>query len=241
MKIAILQCDSVKLQFQGKHGDYPMMIEALFRKVLPTVEFNCFDVTMGHYPDDIGTYDLYVTTGSKASVYDDEPWIATLQAFIVKLHHADKKLLAICFGHQLVAQAFGGKVEKSDKGWGVGVHTMQVVADKSWLVPAVEVCSVLVSHQDQVIELPKGAELIAATPFCPNAMFQLGDNIVTIQGHPEFNKPYAKKLMEFRRELLGGTVYHAGIESLQKQTDEQTIARWAVNFIADTSSSCCGC
>ena len=232
MKIGILQCDSVRSQFQGRHGDYPEMITALFQSCAPTFCYEVYDVVAGQYPASIDECDAYITTGSKASVYDDEAWIAALSAFIVQLRQAEIKLIAICFGHQLVAQVFGGKVTKSDKGWGVGVHEVQVVAKKRWMEPELTTCSVLVSHQDQVVELPPGAELIAGSGFCPHAMFQLDDTILTIQGHPEFSKPYAEALMGFRREILGESVYRAGIASLAQQTDEQLIAQCMIEFIS---------
>jgi len=237
MKIGILQCDSVRTQFQRQHGDYPAMIEALFRQVSPTVTFKTYDVTEGCYPSDVDECDAYITTGSKASVYDAAAWIASLQTFIIRLRNEEKKLLAICFGHQLVAQAFGGKVTKSNNGWGVGVHSMQVALTKPWMEPPLATCNVLVSHQDQIEKLPVGATLIAASDFCPYAMFQLDDAILAIQGHPEFTKPYARDLMGFRRELLGEPLYKVGIESLQSITDEQAIARWMLAFIDPAQSA----
>ncbi len=236
MKIGILQCDSVRAQFQVRHGDYPVMIEALFRQVSPVVTFKTYDVTEGRYPSNIDECNAYITTGSKASVYDDEEWITRLQAFIIRLRREEKKLLAICFGHQLVAQAFGGKVVKSTKGWGVGVHTIQVALTKPWMEPPLTTCNVLVSHQDQVAKLPVGAALIAESPFCPHAMFQLDDAILAIQGHPEFTKAYASDLMGFRRDLLGEPLYKAGIESLKNMTDEVTIAHWMMAFITTGQS-----
>jgi len=232
MKIGILQCDSVKPQFQGRFGDYPEMITALFRPLAPAIRYEVYDVVAGHYPTAVDECDAYITTGSKASVYDDEAWIEVLQAFIIRLREAKIKLIAICFGHQLVAQAFGGKVSQSDKGWGVGVHAMKTTAAAPWMKPLHHVCHVLVSHQDQVVELPPGTELIAGSEFCPHAMFQLDDTILTIQGHPEFSMPYAEALMEFRRELLGESVYAAGIDSLSQRTNEQLIAQWMVAFLS---------
>ncbi len=236
MKVGILQCDSVRSQFQGRHGDYPEMIASLLRQVLPAIHIEVYDVVAGHYPSKPDECDAYITTGSKASVYDGEAWIAELQDFIIRLYQAEQKLIAICFGHQLVAQAFGGCVVKSEKGWGVGVHAMTVMADKPWMKPPLAVAHLLVSHQDQVVALPPEAELIAGSSFCPYAMFQLGGNILTVQGHPEFSAPYAADLMGFRREILGEARYCAGIESLQTATDEVAIARWMVAFITDASS-----
>ncbi len=234
MKIGILRCDSVRSQFKGQYGDYPKMITSLFDPLAPAFSYEVYDVVAGHYPVSLDACDAYITTGSKASVYDGDAWIRALQAFIIRLRKAKIKLIAICFGHQLVAQAFGGKVSQSDKGWGVGVHAMQVTTAASWMeaLPMSAVCQVLVSHQDQVDELPPGAKLIAGSDFCPHGMFQLDDSILTIQGHPEFSKPYAEALMGFRRELLGVSVYTAGIDSLQQRTDEQLVAQWMISFIS---------
>ncbi|MBL1259238.1 MAG: type 1 glutamine amidotransferase [Thiotrichaceae bacterium] len=234
MKIGILQCDSVRSQFKGQYGDYPEMITSLFHPFAPTFSYEVYDVVAGHYPALLDACDVYITTGSQVSVYDDKAWIGVLQAFIIRLRKAKIKLIAICFGHQLVAQAFGGTVGKSVKGWGVGVHAMQVATVAPWMdvLPIDGVCQVLMSHQDQVLELPARAKLIAGSDFCPHAMFQLDESILTIQGHPEFSKPYAAALMGFRRELLGTPVFTAGIDSLTRRTDEQLIAQWVISFIS---------
>ena len=97
--------------------------------------------------------------------------------------------------------------------------------------PEVESFNIVVSHQDQVLQLPDGAVLIAGNEFCPNGMYQLGNNILAIQGHPEFSKSYAKTMMQFRAEKIGEPTLETGIESLQKQTDELTIAKWFIEFI----------
>ncbi|MCF6322732.1 MAG: GMP synthase [Gammaproteobacteria bacterium] len=234
MKVGILRCDSVRSQFKGQYGDYPEMITSLFHPLARAFSYEVYDVVAGHYPASLDACDAYITTGSKASVYDDNAWIRVLQAFIIRLRKVKIKLIAICFGHQLVAQAFGGKISQSDKGWGVGVHAMRVATAVPWMeaTPMDGVCHVLVSHQDQVDELPPGAKLIAGSDFCPYAMFQLDESILTIQGHPEFSKPYAEALMGFRRKRLGASVYTAGIDSLQQRTDEQLIAQWMISFLS---------
>jgi len=111
MKIGILQTDSVRPELIDKFGDYPDMFRSLFRKVDPALSFETYDVQHGKYPSTIHECDGYVTTGSKASVYDDETWIKALLHYIIQLNKHNKKLLGICFGHQLVAEAFGGKTE----------------------------------------------------------------------------------------------------------------------------------
>ena len=231
MKLAILQCDSVREQFRAQFNNYPAMIKTIFNQVDSSIELNVYDVQHGQYPSRLEDYDGYVTTGSKASVYDHAQWIDRLERFIIKLHQAQHKLIAICFGHQLVAQVFGGKTEKSEKGWGVGVYSSDVISQKEWMQPCLNKVNVIVSHQDQVTVLPPEAELIASNDFCPNFMFQLGNNILTIQGHPEFTKDYAKTLMQYRENIIGYETYQTGLQSLQLKTHELELTSWFIEFI----------
>lgn len=231
MMIGILQTGSVRQDLLDRFENYPAMFQTLLRNIDPTLQFKVYDVQQDHYPNNVNECDSYITTGSKSSVYDQQGWIEKLGKYIMELNRQNKKLVAVCFGHQLVAQVFGGKTEKAGKGWGVGVHTMEVYTTKSWMKPVLETCNVLVSHQDQVTVLPPDAELIAGNSFCPFSMFQLGDNILTVQGHPEFNKQYAKTLMHERANLIGDEKYKNGIKSLRKPTDELSIANWMIQFL----------
>lgn len=231
MKIGILQTDSVLDEFRTQFGDYPDMFQSLFLRVDSSLIFEVFNVVQGRYPDRIDDCDGYVITGSKASVYDNDAWITTLGNYTKELNAQNKKLVAVCFGHQLIAEVFGGKTEKSPKGWGVGVHTISVFVEKLWLQPRKETFNVVVSHQDQVTRLPHGAELIAGSEFCENSMFQLGENILTIQGHPEFSKGYSRTMMRYRAQKIGDAKLTAGIESLKKSVDDLLVAQWLLAFL----------
>lgn len=235
MKIGILQTDSVLDQFQAQYGNYPDMFIRLLRRVSADLTFSVFDVQQGHYPTHINDCDAYLITGSKASVYEPLPWIATLQDFVVQLDRSGKKLIAVCFGHQLVAQAFGGVTEKSAKGWGVGVHSITVKRPKSWMNPALETINIVVSHQDQVSRLPEGSELIAGSEFCPNSLFQFGKHIITIQGHPEFSKDYAKAMMINRRQKISAEQFEQAMDSWQKPVDDLIVAKWFLQFITQSA------
>ena len=229
--LGILQCDSVLEQFQPQFGNYPSMLSELFIQAAPAIEIKVYDVQHDHYPSHLDECNGYVTTGSKASVYDDEIWIKQLEDFILALHQARKKLIGICFGHQLIAQALGGKVSAAQQGWGVGVHTNKIHQHPNWLHPVQETFNLVVSHKDQVTQLPIGAKLIAYNDFCPHAAFQIDSHILTVQGHPEFSKPYAETLMKYRRKVLGEKCYSEGIESLAKPTDHILFTQWMVNFM----------
>lgn len=236
MNIGILQCNTSRAPFAEQYGQYPEMVKNLLHKIDPTLTFDVYDIEAHQFPTTIHACDAYIITGSKHSVNDPWPWIAELERFILKLHQANIKLIGICFGHQLIAKTLGGKVTKSPKGWGVGMSINRVLQHKSWMNPSLDQFNLLVSHQDQVVELPEGSEVLASNDACPFYMLQIGNNL-TIQGHPEFSKAYSKALMEHRRDLLGQACYEKGMQSLALEKDELIIAEWIVHFLNDQCSS----
>jgi GMP synthase-like glutamine amidotransferase len=179
----------------------------------------------------------YVITGSRYSVYDDLPWIPRLADFLRIEIDAGKKVVGICFGHQLLAHFFGGEVRPAPVGWEVGVKETEVCAPQDWMKPAVSTFNLISSHKDQVLRLPEGAVLTARSPFCPVAGFALGDNVITFQGHPEFRKDYSQTLMAHRRELLGEEKYVEGVRSLERPTDEDLVGRWILSFLRSRKKS----
>ena len=231
MKLGILKTDAVRPEWVPEFGEYPDMFVALLGQLDPALEFVVYDVEQGEFPDDIDEVDAYLITGSKSSVYDDKPWIAALMDFVRELDRRHKKIVGICFGHQLVAQALGGKTEKSSKGWGVSLHTHSFNSAPDWHHQEEMDFDVLVSHQDQVVENAVGAKVLASSEFCENAVCQVGDHILTFQGHPEFVPAYSREIMEFRREMIGEDVYRKGIASLAEQPEGMRVARWILNFL----------
>lgn len=232
MHIGILQTDAVRPEYIDEYGDYPDM----FRRLLSIgegVTFTTYDVEHGEYPARIDECDGYVMTGSKRSVYDDEPWIRRLQEFVVTLHETRTRLVGVCFGHQMVAQALGGLAEPADAGWLVGIQHNDVIREEGFMSPPLpQGFNLVSSHKDQVTKLPPGAELLATSEACPNAMFRIGDHILTVQGHPEFLKAYSRELMTLRAEILGEEKVAEGMASLEGETDDAIFARWMLNFLA---------
>jgi GMP synthase-like glutamine amidotransferase len=233
MKLGILKTDAVRPEWVSDFGEYPDMFMELLGRADPGLEFRVYDVERGEYPVDIDEVDAYLITGSKSSVYDDKPWIAVLMDFVRELDRRRKKLVGICFGHQLVAQALGGKTEKSSKGWGVGLQTYRFNKMPAWHDDKEPEFAVLASHQDQVVSNAAHARVLASSDFCENAVCQIGDHILTFQGHPEFVTAYAREIMEFRREMIGETVYQTGMASLASAPQRERVARWIVKFLRD--------
>ncbi|KTD36744.1 glutamine amidotransferase, class I [Legionella nautarum] len=231
MNIGILQCDVVNEKYIAEHGIYPTMLANMLHQADPNLTFTVFDARNGELPRHIDASDAYLITGSRHGVNDDFPWIAMLENFILQLHAVQKKIIGICFGHQLIAKALGGKVIKSPKGWGVGVSTNKIVQQKPWMEPVQEILQLLVSHQDQVVELPSGAEVLASSDFCPFYMLQIAEHLMTVQGHPEFTKAYSQAIIEERKDILGAERTEQGLRSLEKNLDNYLTAKWIVNFL----------
>ena len=227
LHIGILQTDSVLEHLQPAHGDYPDMFMNLFLEQDPQIKFTNY-VVQEAMPEVVDC-DAYIVTGSRLSVYDDESWIFELAQFIARALNQQKKLIGICFGHQLMAHFFGGLVAPASAGWAVGIHTSQV-EKRSWMEGDAQDLGLLSSHKDQVQRLPEYAQLFASNDFCPMAGFTMNNQVITIQGHPEFNKNYAQALMSHRKEILGERVYAPGIDSLANDLHSQTFVRWALSF-----------
>lgn len=231
MKIGILEADQLSEELRTKFGSYGDMFQTLLHSVDKRLSLPRYPVTESSYPEQIDDCDAYLITGSKSGIYDGSPWIKQLQEYVIALAERQKKLVGICFGHQLIAQALGGQAQKSDKGWGVGLATSTVYVTKPWMDPARESFAIIASHQDQVTALPPQAELIAGNDFCAYGSYQIGNQILTFQGHPEFTQAYARQRMHARRKIIGEQRYRQGMASLDQDADHQLIAKWIINFM----------
>ena len=231
MKIGILETDKVRDTLVEEFGTYPEMFIRLFSSVTSNVTFKVYEVLSGDYPSSVDECDAYLITGSKCSAYEDLPWIHQLSDFIVKLHNAKKNLVGICFGHQLIAIALGGVTQKYKGGWGVGVCDYKLKEKLAWLNTEEINFSLLATHQDQVTRLPSEATLLAGNNFCKNAMFSVGNHILTFQGHPEFIPNYSRCLIHIRREIMGEDVSDDALASLSRRHDGLLIAQWIVAFL----------
>jgi len=224
MKLAILETGRPPAKLAEQFGDYPAMFE---RMLGPGYDFERFDVAAGELPDDPLIHDAYLITGSPAGVYDPLPWIEPLKEFLRAAK--DRKMVGICFGHQIMAEAFGGHVEKSDKGWGIGLQRYGIDRVESWMDGAASI-SVPASHQDQVVEQPPNTEVVASSDFTPFAALAWTDRpAISVQFHPEFEPAYAKALIAARRDKMPGP--DGAIASLDRPNDNAVVAAWIRRFL----------
>lgn len=236
MKIGILETGEVAEELRPLHGDYPAMFQQLLGAVDPALEFAIVRVVAGEMPASPGQADAWLVTGSKHGVYDDLPWIAPLEAFLRDCLARRVPVVGICFGHQILAEAMGGRAVKSDRGWGLGVQDYEVLARPDWMKDAPAVFSMNALHQDQVTEAPEGTTVLARSEHCAIAALAYGDpeapDAISLQPHPEFGPRYMDALLELR----GGNSFpeaeaEAARDSLTRPVQSLDWARWITRYL----------
>jgi GMP synthase-like glutamine amidotransferase len=224
MKVAILETGRPPGDLADEFGDYSAMFADLLGEGF---KVESFDVQAGQLPEP-AAHQAYLITGSPAGVYDPLPWIAPLHQFIRDAEGA--KMIGICFGHQVMAEALGGHVEKSDKGWGAGLHRYAIVRPEPWIDGAGTI-AIPASHQDQVVVQPPDTEVVAASDFTPFAALSWTHRAaVSFQFHPEFSPAFAKALIEKRYDAVPNP--DTAIASLDAPNDNSRVAQWIRNFLS---------
>ncbi len=198
--------------------------DAYFRRLLGDADFTyqSWSVVDGEFPGSVTEADGWLITGSKHGAYEPHPWIPPLERFIRDCYAARVPMIGVCFGHQIIAQAMGGKVEKFDGGWSIG-HVEynlngETVAINAW-------------HQDQVIEKPDTAEVIGDTDFCANAALLYGDVFWTIQPHPEYDHTFIDGLIQHRgKGVIPPAQLEAAKSKLNAPLDREKMAAQMTAF-----------
>lgn len=234
MKLTILKTGEVPAPLAERFPNYPDMVRAMFERDGARFDFEVIDVVGGAPLPDPATLDAALITGSSAGVYEDHPWIEPLRDFIRRAYALRLKLVGICFGHQIIADALGGAVRKSEKGWGLGRHTYTIQhRPKFFDLPRASV-SIACSHQDQVIVAPKEAQVVLASEFTPNAgLYYANGTTLTFQPHPEFGDDYATALAELRRGIAPDDVVETGLSTMKKPSDSALLARAITRFLTE--------
>ncbi|MEN9434438.1 MAG: hypothetical protein RLZZ422_2027 [Pseudomonadota bacterium] len=233
MLIGILETGIAPNELSPTHGTYSTMFQQLLGGVTSDWTFKVYKVLDLDLPQSPQECEGWLITGSRHGVYDNLPWIEPLKAFIREIHAAKQPLIGICFGHQIIAEALGGKVVKSPKGWGLGLHEYEVKSAIPHLpeTEAVGQLKIHAMHQDQVVQLPPDAKVLASSEFCEYAGLVYGDHIFTLQGHPEFSQEFEEALIRLRT----GAVFpkekaSEAIETMTVDPDTKVLAQWMASF-----------
>lgn len=242
MKIGILETGEVAPELLGRHGDYPSMFRAMLSAVDPALGFETVRVVLGEMPAGPQAADAWLVTGSRHGVYDGLPWIEPLKDFLRACVAARVPVVGICFGHQILAEALGGRAVKSDRGWGLGVQDYEIVARPGWLAGIPDHFAVNALHQDQVVALPDGATVLARSAHCAYAAIAYGDpeapDAISLQPHPEFGAGFMDELLALR----AGTAFAQDLAgdaraSLARPVHSADWARIIVDYLHRTAGA----
>lgn len=226
-RIGILETGLPPTDLAARFGRYDAMVR---RMLGDGYDYRTYAARSGELPARPEDHDAYVITGSSAGAYEALPWIPPLESFI-RSAQGRARMVGLCFGHQIMAQALGGRVEKSDRGWGLGLHRYAVARVEPWMDGAPDI-AVAASHQDQVVAAPAGAAVLAASPFTPHAaLVYAGGDAVSFQFHPEFERGMAEALVELRRPHLPDAAADRMLASLAAPSDAARVAGWIRAFL----------
>lgn len=231
MIVTILKVGEAPEPLRPRFASYPDMFRSMFKAVDAQFSIAEVDVIGGEAlptPDEL---DGVLVTGSAAGVYESHGWISEVRALIRALYARNVPLAGICYGHQAIADAMGGVVRKSERGWGLGRHTYRR-ADRPDIFGAVApMMSVTCSHQDQVVVPPPAAEVILSSPFAPNAgLAYANGRALSFQPHPEFDDDYGRALTEMRRGVAPDATVEIALASFSKPSDRLVLAGALARF-----------
>jgi len=197
----------------------------------PAAQIDTFFVSENNFPDSLNDYDAYLLTGSPVSANDDLDWIHRLSNLVLEANRCDKRIVASCFGHQLVAKAFGGEVSRNEQGWAIGNYALEITRQYDWMEPVAVRTGLYHFNQERVTRLPENAQSFAQTEEYPDYAYTLGDNILSLQGHPE----QPRRAMN---NFLAATVEKLRPDEIEKaracidngEPDSHIWAKWMMRF-----------
>ncbi len=231
MRIGLLMAGHVGPTSAHIAGDYPELLTSVLAR--PEIELVRYDVDDDRFPTSITECDGWLMSPSRCSAYDRHAWIASAEDLLRELDAREHPYVGICFGHQLAAQALGGRVARAADGWQVGVQDYEIVETRPWMLPMHSTVSLIASHEDQVVSVPDGATLMARSPGCPVAGLLIGERAWTLQPHPEFVPALAGDLLGQRVELIGAEKVAMAQATLGRPLNRLDVGRWIVNFFTD--------
>lgn len=219
-------------------------VACLFKQLLsdPGETWDTFHVVDGEFPSDdiLHKYDAFIVTGSRHDAHGSEPWVLRLCELVQKVHKKKTKLLGICFGHQVISRALGGKTGRAVHGWEVGLKKI-ILADAMYSKPyALKLppsLSIIEIHQDQVFELPPGGEVLASSENTSMEIFAMGDQVLGIQGHPEFTEDITLDILDVcsRRSLVPEEVINqARLTFKEGKADREMFKQLCKSFLKAT-------
>jgi GMP synthase (glutamine-hydrolysing) len=203
LQLLLLKVGHTFEHIAAQRGDYDLW----FRERLGAADgaMAVHHIDRGEALPDRFDYAGIVVTGSFALVTDREPWSVAVSAYLREAVQRAVPTLGVCYGHQLLADAFGGEVADNPRGRHAGTAFVQLSSEAAvdpLFSGMPETLQVQVSHRQSVISLPRQATLLASCATDPHHAFRIGELAWGVQFHPEFDAWVARSYIEARREIF---------------------------------------
>ena len=212
-----------------KYGRTGPLLVKWIENYLPEASFSSIHIAGNEAPPSPENVDGIIISGSEKGVYDDTPWMQPLRENLQLMRSAGVAMFGICFGHQIIADVFGGKAIKSDKGFVTGSRQFNDRGDN---------VNAYLAHQDQVVEVPPGADVIATAAHCPVAALSYDFPALSVQFHPEYNGEFTRDLIDmFGAELMSPEQLQAARDSLSEEASETLWCEEVAEFFRKHSKS----
>lgn len=235
MKLGILAAGITPDDLLHEFGSFADMFVQLFDEVGYPFDYQVYNVRDGFFPGNVDVCDAWIITGSICGVNQNLPWMVKLKQLILDIYSANIPMAGICFGHQIIADAFGGSVAQYTGGWGIGLHNYTFVGEHDFVLKGPADFSLNAMHQDQVIRKPTGAEVFATSDFCLNAGLIYDTRIITFQAHPEFSAAFEESFIELRKgDVFPTDIAEQALATLRQKdavAESQRIAQMIVSFL----------
>ena len=230
--LCIIEAGFINPALAKQYPSYSEMFSVFLKTNSRNWKVTSYDIYNNNFPSNIDFYDGFLITGSSFGVYENYKWIIQTIRIINNILDKNKQIVGICFGHQIIAQAISGLVEKSNNGWGVGIKEIKFHKQKPWFHNKIDNLRLISFHQDQVIKIPDYADHLGGNSFCKYYSFGVENFVFTLQGHPEFSKKYALDLLHLRRKSIGKERYLTSKQELQSQAnDGKLVGNLIANFL----------
>ena len=230
MRICIIEAELPSDDLVASHGTFGDMFSRWLGEALPEAQFESVSIYSEERAPVAAGYDGFLISGSPHGVYEDLPWMRLIKALLADARESEVPVAGVCFGHQIMAEAFGGRVEKSDRGWALG-HTDYELTEAGDRVFGADGLSVIAFHQDQVVEAPPGSTVLLGNAHCPIAALEYDHPAMSVQFHPEFTEDFARTLLDrFSGEVIPERLARAASEGLKPVPDTRKVAEAFASF-----------
>lgn len=232
-KFAVLLCAEDSDYVKKIHGGYYCVFVRMLME--EGERWDVFKVACGEFPADgeIGDYEGFVITGSCNDAHGEESWIRDLLNLIAKLDAMKKRVLGICFGHQILGRALGGKIGRARSGWDIGITKVHLNPSPIFTyLKMPDSLSVIEAHRDEIWELPPRAEILAWSKKTGIEMFRYDDHFMGIQGHPEYTKDIILHLIQRYHDLIEESLAEDARVKLRKsEPDREAWRKLCTSFL----------